>query len=345
MRRRPRRVRRTWRRWRHRAAALAGSAASRWAGLGLVAACGLVLSALEPSRPWGASAQTHAAGGLATEEPILPLPAEPWLDEARVALGERLFHDPRLSGSGRLSCASCHDLATNGASGKARDRGDGGELLAVNTPTVFNVDLSFRLGWEGRFRDLHEHAAALIQNPRIMGASLPEVVARLRADRGLAAAFRKAYGALIGEANLIDALVAFERSLLTPNAPFDRWLKGEPDALSEKEAEGYRLFKSTGCASCHQGVAVGANLFQRQGVFRRLVAPPPNVVRVPSLRNVAVTAPYFHDGSAATLGEAVARMARAQLDASLTEAEVDRLVAFLGTLTGEYRGVALRPAP
>lgn len=275
----------------------------------------------------------------------MPLPAELWLDGARVALGERLFHDPRLSGSGTLSCSSCHDLASNGASNVARDVGDSGERLAVNTPTVFNVGYSFRLGWEGRFRHLPKHAATLIENPRIMGASLDEVVARLRADRELGATFLRTYGRPIDEANLIDALVAFERSLVTPDARFDRWLRGDADTLSEIEIEGYQLFKSTGCASCHQGVAIGANLFQRQGVFRPLVPPPPETVRVPSLRNIAATAPYFHDGSAATLSQAVRRMAKAQLNASLAEEEVDKLVAFLGTLTGEFRDNPVRPAP
>lgn len=275
----------------------------------------------------------------------MPLPAEPDLDDARVALGERLFHDPRLSGSGTLRCSSCHDLGSNGASNVPRDLGDGGELLAVNTPTVFNVGYSFRLGWEGRFRHLSEHAAALIENPLIMGVSLDEVVDRLRVDRELVAAFQRAYGRPVDRANLIDALVTFERSLVTPNARFDSWLNGDPDALSEIEIEGYRLFKSTGCASCHQGVALGANLFQRQGVFEPLVPPPPDIVRVPSLRNIAATAPYFHDGSAATLAQAVRRMARAQLNSSLADDEVDKLVAFLGTLTGEYRGAPVHPAP
>ena len=330
---------------RHRRGSAVRPSTASWIGLGLAVSVSAAAIAWFTPSGRGAVAEPRGTDRPATEEPIMPLPAEPWLDEARVALGERLFHDPRLSGSGTLSCSSCHDLASNGASGETRDIGDSGDRLAVNTPTVFNVGHSFRLGWEGRFRHLAEHAAALIENPRIMGASLDAVVDRLRADHELAAAFHATYGQLIDAANLIDALVTFERSLVTPDAPFDRWLRGDAGALTDAEIEGYRLFKSTGCAACHQGVAVGANLFQRQGVFGPLVPPPPDIVRVPSLRNIAATAPYFHDGSAATLEEAVSRMARAQLNASLTGAEVEALVAFLWSLTGEYRGDPVRPAP
>ena len=321
-----------------------GAPRGRWVAVGLAAA--LIAAAILRSAFWGhgeALAEPQRAQ-ITTEEPIAPLPPEPWLDEARVALGERLFRDPRLSGSGTLSCSSCHDLSTNGASGEPRDQGDNGELLSVNTPTVFNVGTSFRLGWEGRYRHLPEHVASLIENPAIMGASFDEVVERLRTDSDLVAAFLKVYGEHIDKENVVEALVNFERSLVTPNARFDLWLEGDADALSTAEIEGYQLFKSTGCASCHQGAAVGANLFQRQGVFRPLVPPPPDIVRVPSLRNIAATAPYFHDGSAQTLGEAVRRMAKAQLNASLSDEDVARLVAFLKTLTGEYRGTPVHPA-
>jgi cytochrome c peroxidase len=135
--------------------------------------------------------------------------------------------------------------------------------------------------------------------------------------------------------------VTFERSLLTPGSRFDRWLGGDASALSADELEGYRLFKSFGCSSCHQGVNVGGNLFERQGIFRPLVKGQPETVRVPSLRNVAVTAPYFHDGSALTLEDAVKRMAAAQLDRTLTDRQVGSIVAFLQTLTGNYRGAAI----
>jgi cytochrome c peroxidase len=132
--------------------------------------------------------------------------------------------------------------------------------------------------------------------------------------------------------------VTFEISLLTPGSRFDRWLGGDASALSAEERDGYQLFKSLGCSSCHQGANVGGNLFERQGIFRPLVAAKPEIVRVPSLRNIATTPPYFHDGSTPTLKEAVRKMAAAQLDRTLSDQQVDSIVAFLQTLTGTYRG-------
>jgi cytochrome c peroxidase len=153
--------------------------------------------------------------------------------------------------------------------------------------------------------------------------------------------FRAAYGRAPDRTSFLDALVTFEKSLLTPGSRFDRWLGGETSALSPGELAGYQLFKSLGCSSCHQGVNVGGNLFERQGVFRPLVPGKPEIVRVPSLRNVATTPPYFHDGGTPTLEEAMRKMAAAQLDRTLTDQQVDSLVAFLKTLTGTYRGVAV----
>jgi cytochrome c peroxidase len=164
------------------------------------------------------------------------------------------------------------------------------------------------------------------------------VVRKLNADPGFVRQFNAAYGSPPNRANFLDAMVTFERSLLTPDSRFDHWLGGDASALSASELEGYRLFKSLGCSSCHQGVNVGGNLFERQGVFHPLVRGPPEIVRVPSLRNVATTAPYFHDGSAATLEDAVRRMAAAQLDRSLTDQQIASIVSFLQTLTGNYRG-------
>src|SRR5262249_5575781 len=152
-------------------------------------------------------------------------------------------------------------------------------------------------------------------------------------------------GRLPDARNIVDAIATFERTLLTPDSRFDRWLRGDASALSAREMSGYRLFKSLGCASCHQGVNVGGNLFQRHGIFHPLASPRPEILRVPSLRNVAATAPYFHDGSAPTLDDAVRKMGLAQLNASLTDQQVKDIVAYLGTLTGSFRGKRVGAAP
>ena len=277
-------------------------------------------------------------------EPITPIPAPPGLDPGRVALGEQLFRDPRLSHDNMRSCGSCHDTDTNGASANPQDRDVHGLPLPFNTPTVFNVALNFRFNWEGNIRSLEREAEEGLRNPATMASSAEEAVAKLRADNAMVQRFRDAYGRSPDAAALVNAIATYERSLLTPGGRFDRWLAGETSAISPEELSGYQLFKSLGCISCHQGVNVGGNLFQRHGVFRALGTPEPELVRVPSLRNVAATAPYFHDGSAATLSEAVRQMGLAQLDRVLTDPQVGSIIAFLGTLTGLYQGRSVMPA-
>lgn len=267
------------------------------------------------------------------------------VDERRRALGERLFADSRLSGDGSRSCASCHDLRTNGATRNGRDIGLDGRRLPLNTATVFNAALNFRLGWQGGARSLEAQTEDLLRNPAIMGASPELGLERLAGDPSLVAAFRGAYGRLPDKDTLLDALAAFQRSLVTPGSRFDRWLAGEAGAITPEEQEGYVLFRGIGCVACHQGANIGGNLFQRHGIFHTLAAPEPEILRVPSLRNVAVTAPYFHDGSAATLEEAVRGMGLAQLNLVLDGEQVALIVAFLHTLTGSYRGMPLSSPP
>ena len=277
------------------------------------------------------------AGLAADEEPITPIPPPPTANPLKLKLGERLFSDTRLSGDGKLSCLSCHDIHTNGAG--HRTIAHDGSKAPFDTLTVFNASLNFRLNWEGNFRDLGAHVESSLTNPANMGTSVDEVLGKLNADPIMVKQFRAAYGNPPDRASFLDAMVTFEKSLRTPGSRFDRWLGGDVSALSVKEVDGYQLFKSLGCSSCHQGANVGGNLFQRQGVFRRLIAGKPEIVRVPSLRNVATTSPYFHDGSTPTLNEAVRRMAAAQLDRTLPDQQIDSIVAFLQTLTGTYRGV------
>jgi cytochrome c peroxidase len=191
-------------------------------------------------------------------EPITPIPAPAGLDPRRVALGEQLFHDPRLSHDNTLSCGSCHDTSTNGASANALDRGVHGLLVPFNTPTVFNAALNFRLNWEGNVRALER-----------------EALVKISADEVMTQRFRVTYGRAPDVPALLNAIATYERSLLTAGSRFDRWLSGETSAISPEELSGYQLFKSLGCISCHQGVNVGGNLFQRHGIFRPLGAPEP----------------------------------------------------------------------
>jgi cytochrome c peroxidase len=302
----------------------------------------LALVCLNAASP--AAAQSPTLRAPAGREPITPIPAVPAQDARRLALGERLFSDPRLSRDNTRACSACHDMRTNGASGNALDVTPEGRPLALNTPTVFNTALNYRLNWEGNFRSLERHAEQTLRSPRIMASSADEVVSKLRADPEAVRQFRDAYGKEPDVAALLDAIATYERSLVTPGGRFDRWLVGEADAITPEELAGYQLFKSLGCVSCHQGVNVGGNLFQRHGIFHQIGSAEPALVRVPGLRNVATTPPYFHDGSAPTLSEAVKTMGTAQLGRVLSDQQVAAIVAFLNTLTGTYRGQAVAPA-
>ncbi len=253
-----------------------------------------------------------------------------------------MFSDKRLSHNNTHSCSSCHDIGTNGASANVSDTPDG-QPLVLNTPTVFNASLNFRLNWEGNIRSLEQGAEHSLHNPAIMASSPNEVVDKMRTDPEMVKQFRDAYGKEPDAASVLDAIASYERSLVTPNSRFDRWLTGEADAITPAELSGYHMFKSLGCVACHQGVNVGGNMFQRHGVFHPLGSPAPELLRVPSLRNVATTPPYFHDGSAPTLAEAVKAMGIAQLDRVLTDQQIAVIVAFLNTLTGNYRDRAVRP--
>lgn len=302
----------------------------------------LALACLGSGLP--AAAQAPAVSSLAPKEPITPLPPAPNQDPRRLALGERLFADPRLSHDNTRSCRSCHDLEANGATGNTLDVAPDGRPLAFNTLTIFNAAQSFRLNWAGTYRTFEQHTEAILRNPSIMASSPEEAVAKLSADPEIVRRFREAYGRPPDAAALYDALAVYERSLVTPGSRFDRWLVGDASAITTMELAGYQLFKSLGCISCHQGVNVGGNLFQRHGIFHPIgSSTEPALLRVPSLRNVATTAPYFHDGSATTLAEAVRTMGIAQLDRVLSEDEIGAIVAFLHTLTGEHRGRAVRP--
>jgi cytochrome c peroxidase len=297
----------------------------------------------------------HAAcAAPVANEPIQPIPQGTLQDAAKARLGGRLFNDPRLSGNGRVSCASCHDLNRGGADGLARSPGLNGKMTAVNTPSVLNASLNFRQFWDGRADSLEMQVDHVIQNPDEMGASWPELLRKLGADAQYRAAFVASYPDGITRANVQNAIATFERTLTTPNSRFDRFLRGEADAISAAEKAGYAKFKQYGCVACHQGVNVGGNMFQKFGVMgdyfqgRGQLTPADlgrfqltgresdrHVFKVPSLRNVANTAPYFHDGSAATLMQAVDIMFRYQLGRAASAEDKSAIVLFLHTLTGE----------
>jgi cytochrome c peroxidase len=290
----------------------------------------------------------------------MPLPLPPFEDTAKVALGERLFHDVRLSHHEAMACATCHPLTRGGADGLSHTVPATGSPLLRNTPTVFNVAFNFAYNWDGAIPTLEAQAERALLNPVGMQTTWAELLTTLRADPGYVMAFRTAYPDGLTRANVLDALVTYERSLITPNARFDRYLRGDREALTAEEQRGYQLFKAYGCIACHQGVNVGGNLFQKFGIFQDPVAPrrpgaaadlgrflvtgaarDREVFRVPSLRNVALTAPYFHDGRAPTLEHAVITMARVQLGRTLTGEESGVIVQFLHSLTGEYQGRSL----
>ncbi|MGE5469333.1 MAG: cytochrome-c peroxidase [Bacteroidota bacterium] len=300
------------------------------------------------------------AATLDTIQPIQPLPPLPALSPLRVALGERLFRDKRFSADHTLACVSCHDFAHGGADGRRVSIGIGGAPGGINAPTVFNSGLNFVQFWDGRAASLEEQAAGPIHNPAELGSSWEQVLGRLSQDAGLVAEFRRAYRDGLTAANVADAIATFERSLLTPNSRFDRYLQGDKQALTALEVEGYRRFSELGCTSCHQGALLGGNMYQKFGVLGDYFAGYPetkadlgrynvtgreadkHVFKVPTLRNIALTAPYFHNGSVDTLAEAVLIMGRYQLGRELAPADVQAIVAFLNSLNGEWRGVALK---
>jgi len=305
-----------------------------------------------------ASSRLPPAEHARPEHPFEPIPADLGLDPRRVELGRRLFDEPRLSGDGERACVDCHELTQGGVvPEEARSNHPYNETGPYNVPTVFNVAFNFRYNWQGTFETLEDHLGGPMMNERVMNAgSWPEVVARLRPS--YTREFERAGYPRVDEASVRDAIATYQRSLITPDAPFDRFLRGEAP-LPPDAAEGYDLFRSIGCVSCHQGINVGGNLYQRYGVMADpFEGREPNeadfglmnrtgrnedafVFRVPSLRNVAVTAPYFHDGSAQTLPDAVRHMGDVQLGTVLSDAEVEAIVAFLRSLTGRYRDASL----
>jgi cytochrome c peroxidase len=289
------------------------------------------------------------------DEPLAPLPAAPHVDPQRAALGMRLFGTANLSSDGQVSCATCHPIDRAGADGFVHSRGANGSVTALNTPTIYNVSFNFRFNWNGAYTKLEDALDAPIA--LTLGTTWAAIETQLRAAPDWQTAFEAAYPDAVTTANIKDALSRYIDTLATPGARFDQYLEGDTDALTNDERRGYEAFKALGCATCHQGANVGGNMFQRLGVMHDYFqarldqgGPSPSaadlgryettkqhadrhVFRVPSLRNVALTPPYFHDGSEPTLELAVAEMGYLQLGKRLSDDEVSLLVGFLKTLT------------
>lgn len=279
--------------------------------------------------------------------PIKPIPTEIKVNKKKVQLGKKLFFDPILSRDGTVSCATCHDLQNGGDDGLQFSFGIEGKKGNINAPTVYNAVFNFRQFWDGRAKDLKEQVFGPIENPVEMGHTLEGVAKALKQSNVYPKMFGNIYADGITKENMADAIAEFEKTLITPNAPFDRYLKGEDDAISQRAKEGYRLFESKGCVICHNGVNIGGNLYNKFGIYKEVESTnlgrynitkreeDKYVFKVPSLRNIALTGPYMHDGRIKNLKEAVEFMTEHQLGRYMKPEEMEAIVAFLKSLTGE----------
>ena len=287
---------------------------------------------------------------------VLPPVAENHVTGEKTSLGKMLYYDTRLSKSGHNSCNSCHNLATFGVDNEVTSEGDAGKRGGRNSPTTLNAAFHFQQFWDGRAKDVEEQAGMPIMNPVEMAIPSKDfLVKRLKAiddyKKAFASAFPEAKDPVSYE-NLQTAIGSFERTLITPSR-FDKFLGGDTLALNNDEKKGLELFMATGCTACHSGMLIGGNMFQKFGLannyrpltgskgkddgLKAITGKPEDqdFFKVPSLRNIEKTYPYFHDGSVKELDKAVKVMAKAQLNKELSDAEVISIVHFLQSLTGE----------
>jgi len=291
-------------------------------------------------------------------EPVQPLPINVSVDAQKIALGQKLFHDTLLSGDNTLSCASCHDLTKGGTDQAKVATGIKGQQGPINSPTVYNAMYNLAQFWDGRAKDLQAQAAGPVANPGEMGEQWNNVVIKLKQVPGYQNAFALLYGQQgLTEETVTDAIASFEQSLVTPDSRFDKYLRGDKNILTANEKSGYDLFKIS-CASCHNGPAVGGLSYEKMGVKQDYFKlrgsqltdadngrfnvtkdeKDRHFFKVPVLRNVELTFPYFHDGSVGNLSDAVRIMGKVQKNKEFTEEEINNIVAYLKTLTGEYKG-------
>ena len=295
-------------------------------------------------------------------EPVRPIDLSLPYDEAKAKLGFKLYHDARLSVDNTVSCASCHGLKTAGVDNKQYSVGVEGKLGGVNAPTVYNAVYNFVQFWDGRAVTLADQAAGPPVNPVEMASpNFEAIVAKLNADKAFVREFKAVYPEGLSQATITDAIEQFERTLLTPNSRFDKYLRGDNEAITAEELKGYELFKKYNCATCHVGKNLGGESYELMGLrnhyfearglelteedngrFKQTgVERDRHRFKVPGLRNVALTWPYYHDGTRTSLKEAVCDMGTYQVGVALSDEEEDLIVAFLNTLTGEYQGKVL----
>jgi cytochrome c peroxidase len=297
------------------------------------------------------------SGPARINEPIKPLRQIDGLNPAKVALGDKLFQDARLSTDNTISCASCHVISSDGSDSLPTAIGVGGAKGPVKTPTVWNSAYNFVQFWDGRAVTLEEQIEGPIHNPIEMSSSWDEAITKLQHDPAIVSAFNSSYPDGITRENIEDAIATFERSLVAVDSPFDRWLQGDDTALSVEALRGYQLFKSYGCISCHQGQNVGGNMFatmgavgydyfaERGGEITESDLGRYNVTgeyidrymfKVPSLRLVSRQSYFFHDGSTSSLTEAVQSMAHYQLGRNINASDASTIIVFLESLVGKH---------
>jgi len=281
-------------------------------------------------------------------EAITPIPLTMLYDKQKAQLGKKIFFDPIISKDGTISCSSCHDLPGSGANNTAYSFGVDAREGIINSPTVLNAVFNFAQFWDGREKNLKDQSRGPISNPLEMDTTLKDVLRKLNKS-SYKKEFFTIYRTAANEDNLMEVIAEFEKALTTPNSRFDKYLRGDIDAINEQEKRGYKKFKDIGCISCHNGVNIGGNMYQKLGVILPYKQDKSlngryditkrerdrNVYKVPTLRNIELTAPYFHDGRVKTLKEAIFKMKEHQLGLESNMENLDDIEAFLKTLTGE----------
>ena len=291
--------------------------------------------------------------GVSYAKPITPLPTDIKVDERKAKLGKELFFDSILSIDNTISCSTCHDLQNGGDDGLKHSFGVNGKDGDINAPTVYNAVYNFRQQWSGEAKDLATQAYNPIKNPVEMGNNFKNLIKTMK-KTPYKDKFESIYDDGITKQNIANAIAEYEKTLVTSNSPFDKYLRGDKTAITKKQREGYELFKSKGCIACHHGINIGGNLYAKFGVMRNANSKrlgryevtkremDKYYFKVPTLRNISMTAPYLHDGRFKTMDEVVKFMSLYQLGHFISQDEVDKIIAFFYSLKGEIPQSAKR---